>query len=128
MTCKQIKLPSFLPILPSSSPIPHSLLLPLTHSLPFSHPLSFPSPSLAPLFYPLPSHFSFRPFLHAKFLRVRVILNAKSLSSISHLNIFNIQISENIPSVFCHSSKDRVLGFLKLVNNQEHNKKSNSFN
>ena len=43
MTCNQIKLPFLLPTLSSLSPIPHSLLLPLTHSLSFSHPLSFPS-------------------------------------------------------------------------------------
>ena len=37
-TCNQIKLPLILPTLPSSSPIPQSLLLPLTHFLFLSPP------------------------------------------------------------------------------------------
>ena len=68
-TCNQIKLPFILLTLPSSSPIPQSLLLPLTHSLSFSLLLSFPSIPW-PLCFPhsLLIHFSFSLFLHAKFL------------------------------------------------------------
>ena len=106
LTCKEIKLPSFLLILPSSSPIPHSLLLPLTHPLSFSHPLaSLPYPPLC--FTAFPFSFLLQAFPTCLISPVHFILNAESLISISHLTIF-IQISENIPCVFCHSSEDRV--------------------
>ena len=92
MTCKQIKLQSLLPILPSLSPIPHSPLLPLTHSLPSSLSLT----PLTSLPWPLcfthsllisPSGLSYMLNFSCPF-----ILNAKSLSSILHLNIFKTSL------------------------------------
>ena len=105
LTCKEIKLPSFLLILPSSSPIPHSLLLPLTRPLSFSHPLaSLPYP---PLCFTHSLLISSSGLSHMLNFSCPLYLKCRIFNFNLALTIF-IQISENIPCVFCHSSKDRV--------------------
>ena len=94
LTCKEIKLPSFLLILSSSSPIPHSLLLPLTRPA-LTPQLPFPT---LPSVLPIPFSFLLQAFPTCLISPVHFILNAEYLISISHLTIF-IQISENIPCV-----------------------------
>ena len=131
MICKQIKLPSLLPILPSLSPIPHSPLLPLTHS----HPSSVFLTPLTSLPWPLcftnsllisPSGLSYMLNFSCPF-----ILNAKSLSSILHLNIFKTSlvfsvIQARIGSFFIIGIQGFSASLWKLVNNQDHNKKTPS--
>lgn len=111
MTCDQIKLPFLLPTLSSLSPIPHSLLLPLTHSLSFSHPLSFPS-------IPRPLCFTLSLLISPSALSY--MLNFSSPFYLAwKIFTFNLplktfySVSEKIiPCIFCQVSKDSLF-FLK---------------
>ena len=110
MTCDQIKLPFLLPTLSSLSPIPHSLLLPLTHSLSFSHPLSFPS-------IPRPLCFTLSLLISPSALSY--MLNFSSPFYLAwKIFTFNLplktfySVSEKIiPCIFCQVSKDSLFFF-----------------
>lgn len=115
MTCDQIKLPFLLPTLSSLSPIPHSLLLPLTHSLSFSHPLSFPS-------IPRPLCFTLSLLISPSALSY--MLNFSSPFYLAwKIFTFNLplktfySVSEKIiPCIFCQVSKDSLF-FLRHSGN-----------